>query len=489
MLRSSILCFALLLQAPSGVVGADYDADDLPIDFSVYTTGTLARNITSSDTTDFAAFQRENAESHVPGYGEAGRLAQYAVDGRGTYWISNSDSALSTVAFDPYKWVHVKYPWDATVIYLTRKSHVSFLMMYHDEDDDVRDMPYLVNRIEKSSCLTDKVKLQDTLSTYTIEGRGKGTLFQTPSVVLRSLKECKNFLDSWGPVERARTWVHKLAAESQGNGIAFFPPGSEEPPCSDASDYSDGIVMQAHIDYPLVLSGKKSEIRAYWVIVSVEPLIVILYNRGQVRLATHDYVPPHNSSLEHWDNPLVHILNTRQQKNANPDYKKTSDERKRAWDALPQELRAQGRIPADMTDDQWINQALLPVINSTVYSLARAAQPILQSSSANHLGSANRRFELFGLDVIFEDVAWRDAIGVENNLGDGGSMVEPGGIKAWVTEAQVGPGLSLDHPTKIEVCTCTYFTPCLPQSNFGFHRLTTVSACSSLTTRRLCPPC
>ena len=65
----------------------------------------------------------------------------------------------------------------------------------------------------------------------------------------------------------------------------------------------------------------------------------------------------------------------------------------------------------------------------------------------------NRRFELFGLDIILEDTTTRLADNGADNLGDGGTVVEPGGLRAWVTEAQVGPGLSLDSKTKLEVST------------------------------------
>ena len=431
-------------------VSADEEeADDLPVYPEVYTTGALARTLSMANATAVASWKEQWAAAHVPGYAEAPPLAKYTVDGRNTYWISNSDSAYQAVIFDMYKWVHVKYPWDAAIIVLTRKSHVDFLKMYHEDEDNIRDYPYLMNRVEKSRALTDKVELQETLRLYTIPGRGGGELLQTPTHVIRTAEQCQTFLDEhW--VKRDRTWVHKLASESQGNGIAFFPPESDKLPCDvENKDLGDGLVMQSHIDYPFTLSGKKSEIRAYWLLVSIEPLIVLLFPTGTTRLATNDYIPPSKSTLSDWDNPLVHILNTRQQKNANPDYHLTSAERKRAWQAIPQELRAQGRLPEGMTDDQWIKQALLPVVNNTVYHTVRAVQPLL--NEANPLGDANRRWELFGLDIIFEDVAWRDRAGAHNNLGDGGGAIEPGGLKMWVTEVQVGPGLSLDCPTKIDV--------------------------------------
>ena len=112
-------------------------ADDLPIDFSVFTEGALARAVVANDNdgehdnpaTKLARWRQYWFEKSVPGYAEASRLAQYAVDGRGTYWISNTDSTIFEVIFDPYKWVHVKYPWEAQVVYLTRKKHIRLLEM------------------------------------------------------------------------------------------------------------------------------------------------------------------------------------------------------------------------------------------------------------------------------------------------------------------------------------------------------------------------
>ena len=44
-----------------------------------------------------------------------------------------------------------------------------------------------------------------------------------------------------------------------------------------------GVVVQTYIPNPLLLKGHKSETRAYWVVVSVSPWIV-LYHPGHVRL-------------------------------------------------------------------------------------------------------------------------------------------------------------------------------------------------------------
>ena len=433
------------------VTGDDNHEETSVIEFN-FLKSELDRSLVSISEDELVLRRIQLAQDNVPGYNTASRLAQYAADGRGTFWMSNEDSTFFDTIFGPFKWLHIRLPWEAKIVYLTRKRHVELLELYHEEDEDVREFPYLLNRIEASSCLTDKAQLQHTLRDYVIPNRGPATLFQTPTHVLHSGKACRALLETLGSDNGGRIWVHKLASESQGKGIALIPPNSNTTLCNTTDEeYKDQVVLQAHIDYPFTLRNKKSEIRAYWFIASVDPLIVLLYHRGQIRLATHDYVFSPDGKSHDLENPLIHILNTRQQKDANPHDNVTAQDRKCSWHEIPRALREANRIPHDLSDDQWIASILLPKIHEIVYHLARAAQPTLQDKENNPLGKENRRFELFGLDIIFEDVVQRNAAGSVNNLGEGGMILEPGGLKAWVTEAQVGPGLSVDSKTKMEV--------------------------------------
>jgi hypothetical protein len=58
------------------------------------------------------------------------------------------------------------------------------------------------------------------------------------------------------------------------------------------------------------------EIRTYW-FVTLDPYYVF-YHDGTVRLTTRDY------KADEWDDPLIHITNTKQQKKADPNYEKTA---------------------------------------------------------------------------------------------------------------------------------------------------------------------
>ncbi|MBT7874247.1 MAG: hypothetical protein HN758_07465, partial [Verrucomicrobia bacterium] len=51
---------------------------------------------------------------------------------------------------------------------------------------------------------------------------------------------------------------------------------SSDPVLDESLDY----VAQRYIKRPLLLDGRKSEVRFYWLIASVDPLLVLIYPEG-----------------------------------------------------------------------------------------------------------------------------------------------------------------------------------------------------------------
>ena len=56
--------------------------------------------------------------------------------------------------------------------------------------------------------------------------------------------------------------------------------------CLQRENPESDYIVQRYIRNPLLLSGRKSEIRLYWLIANLDPLIVLLYREGTVRLNT-----------------------------------------------------------------------------------------------------------------------------------------------------------------------------------------------------------
>jgi hypothetical protein len=352
----------------------------------------------------------------------------------------------------------------------------------------------LVNFIDWTHFLTEKYLLQAALRDLATDtGDKRGYDLQPLTILLSDVDECTSFLNNERNYDDGRVWLVKASAESRGRGIFIFPSlrdvaarfidpatgacdsaaarrrrlalapsadvgspaaieaapsedsGSESSSASgsdsasagaesldesnnnnddddtgDAGDLTGDFVLQRYLLNPLLLGGKKMEIRSYWMIASVEPLIV-LYHDGTVRRTTRDYTPGD------WSDPLVHITNTYQQKLADPNYEGTKDERKWTLERMERFLIENGRVAAP----GWFNSTLKPRLKEMIAVVVKAALAALAASAQHPIRSRTgidtprHAYQLLGMDTILDDT-----------------------LRPWLTEIQVGPGLSVDDAVK-----------------------------------------
>jgi len=189
------------------------------------------------------------------------------------------------------------------------------------------------------------------------------------------------------------------------------PEEFENPKCKPSSKAKrDDTLVQQYIIDPLTLEGKKMEIRTYWFI-TLDPLYVF-YHDGTVRLTTRDY------KIGDWNDPLIHITNTKQQKLADPNYEKTASERK--WDLpdLGTYLQEKGKV----TDGaKWLKD-LKDTLKEYIATVVHTSVDYFKSLKEKP--GWDGRYELLGMDVI---------------LGSD--------LRVWMTEIQDGPSLSRDPGT------------------------------------------
>lgn len=184
-------------------------------------------------------------------------------------------------------------------------------------------------------------------------------------------------------------------------------------------DEEEDFIIQRHIDNPLLLNKKKSEIRVYWFVLSADPLSVVIYNDATVRLCSEDYV------AGDYSNPLKHITNVYQQKQFSDNF--VGQDLKWSLDMMRQDVLAQG-----LTNNQnFLEEELFPQIRKAITYIITAAQHNLFKSKTykqcEHLSPFNF-FGLYGCDIM-----------IDNNL------------QPWILEVQKGPGLSFDHQHKANV--------------------------------------
>ena len=169
-------------------------------------------------------------------------------------------------------------------------------------------------------------------------------------------------------------------------------------------------VIQRYIKNVLLLDGKKSEIRIYWLIASLDPLLVLMYREGTARYTMQPY------KLEDFANPLIHITNVYQQKKhggLDPDAVLK-------WDfaGLEAYLSKEKSAPAD-----FLEQVLRPRLRQCLGYVVRATIERLRQTPASGFF-----FGLYGADFILDNT-----------------------LTPWLTEIQKGPGLSYDDAVKQRV--------------------------------------
>ena len=170
-------------------------------------------------------------------------------------------------------------------------------------------------------------------------------------------------------------------------------------------------IIQKYIRNPLLLDGRKSEIRIYWLIASLDPFLVLIYQEGTVRLNTRPF------SLEDFDNTLIHVTNVYQQEN-HPEYDPSVILKWSFsyWEKyLIEELK--------LAPENYVEAHLKPQLKRMFSFVIDAAREALAKHPENGLF-----FGLLGADIIFDDT-----------------------LHPWLTEVQRGPGLSYDDPIKKEV--------------------------------------
>ena len=221
----------------------------------------------------------------------------------------------------------------------------------------------------------------------------------------------KRFFEQLPPADsRENIWILKPCNSSEGKGIRIMWQ-FDELRAMDFGPKAERFVIQRYIANPFLLEGTAPEIRIYWLVASLDPLLVLMYPVGTVRLTSKPFV------LDDFSNTLVHVTNIVQQK-SHPEYDSSvvlkwsfSD-----WEKyLVEDLK--------LAPKNYVEDHLKPQLKRMLAFVCDAVAPAIVRRPANGLF-----FSLFGADIIFDDR-----------------------LHPWLTEVQRSPGLSFDDPVKREL--------------------------------------
>lgn len=157
-------------------------------------------------------------------------------------------------------------------------------------------------------------------------------------------------------------------------------PGGEKDSGKTAAVDVEAYVVQRYLQYPLLIGGKKFDMRLYALVTSFSPLKVYQYRRGFARFTNSRY----SSDAAAIANGFVHLTNVAIQKTADNYDERTGG--KMELQALKLFLMA--RYGADRVDGLFWEIQLI-ILRSLL-----AVQPVMISD--------RHCFELYGYDVIID---------------------------------------------------------------------------------------
>ncbi len=279
-----------------------------------------------------------------------------------------------------------------------------------------------INHFPNETILVNKGGLTETLKRYEQSGNptdiGLADFYQE-SYRLYDPEERARFFAQLPKVDqRENLWIYKPGGNSRGRGIEImwrfnklrrqYRKHGDRP----ITKKSEKGIIQRYIQKPLLLDGRKSEIRIYWMIASLDPFQVLMFPEGTVRLNSLPY------QLDQFDNQLIHVTNVYQQKN-HPDFD-PNVELKWRYDRLDHYLAHDlGIAPSG-----FVNDLLVPRLEQIITWVAKAARPGLYRDYPK----TGECFAVYGADLILDE-----------------------NLNPWLTEIQKGPGLSFHDPVKRHV--------------------------------------
>jgi hypothetical protein len=311
----------------------------------------------------------------------------------GRYFNGGGDTKLARL-LRHHGWTGVDAPADAGIVLLGSPRHLAKIPVRGDQ---------LVDCIEGTEQLTHKGHLARLLR----ETEHTATLQPETFLVDDDPLELERLVDR-ARAEPGAVWIRKPVARGRGIGVQVLTDVDAYVAERARARPHGQELVQRYIERPLLLEGTKSEIRSYVLVACTAPLLV-LYHDGTVRLTSLPY--QHGD----WSNPLRHVTNTYRQKHASPElWEQRGDALKWTLERLGRDVHERG-----LTDDPaWVDHRLRPALIGLLHLVAAAVAPQLRARPG--------AFQLLGMDTILEHDLER----------------------IWLTEIQLGPGLSVDNPVK-----------------------------------------
>jgi len=319
----------------------------------------------------------------------------------------------------------------------------------------------MVNHVPNMALLSDKIKLFENLSAYERQVMGGG--MRRPGLGIVGHIKMEKFIPTTYRVDVAtdrtrfyrefrqgQIWICKPSNENCGRGIflvrsldefhnlimlyeehkdknhqpnaprqsqvasaAAKPTPNQAPKTQPAfHNHAYNRVVQRYITNPLLVHGRKADLRAYLLVASTDPYIV-LFRPGYVRLAMDEYDAKGQSPFSHLTNQCV--------QRKHPDYKAKRDDSVMTMDSFNEFVNASVAAEVGVAEN-WARDTLPTEMKKIMVQCFQAIRANLPSASTNG------RFELLGVDFMLDDK-----------------------LNLWLIEVNVNPALARGNATLASV--------------------------------------
>ncbi|GAB9463681.1 hypothetical protein Gpo141_00001130 [Globisporangium polare] len=196
-------------------------------------------------------------------------------------------------------------------------------------------------------------------------------------------------------------WIMKPCSKAQGKGIFIINKLSQTKKWANQRwanmPLKEGYVVSRYIENPLLVGGKKFDLRMYVLVVSYRPLQAFVYKEGFARFCNVKY----SADVDDMDNPFMHLTNVAVQKN-NEDYNSNHGGK---WSITNLCLWVEA------TRGRHAGEKLLLDIHAVMLHSLRAVQNVIINDQ--------HCFECYGYDIIVDD-----------------------NLKPWLVEVNASPSLT-----------------------------------------------
>ena len=176
-------------------------------------------------------------------------------------------------------------------------------------------------------------------------------------------------------------WIMKPCAKCQGVGIFLISKISQIKKWASRNGDAAGsnqYVVSRYIDQPLLVGGRKFDLRIYVLVAGYNPLRAYIHKQGFARFCTARY----SSNIADVDNILMHLTNVSVQKNA----EEYNEEHGGKWHIKNLRLYCQSTFGHEATERMFAQ------IRALIYHSLKACQSVIINDK--------HCFELYGYDLI-----------------------------------------------------------------------------------------